>query len=40
MQRLLFHVVILLCSGEELFDSKRMHIAEIGTVAKSLPLLR
>ncbi len=28
------------CNEEELFDSKRMHIAEIGTVAKSLPLLR
>ena len=32
--------LLYLCIGEELFDSKFMHIAEIGTVAKSLLLLR
>ncbi len=32
--------LLYLCCREELFDSKRMHNAEIGTVAKSLPLLR
>lgn len=32
--------LLYLYSGEELFDSKHMHIAEIVTVAKSLPLLR
>jgi len=30
--------LLYFCRQKELFDSKRMHIAEIETVAKSLPL--
>ena len=32
--------LLYFCKRKELFDSKRMHIAEIRTVAKLLPLLR